>query len=96
MNGRRLVFTGCLLLTTLFLVALSGLGTEEPGLSALVRWTARVSFALFLPVYAASSLQRLWPGAASHWLLRNRSLEEIASQVSWVTRAALVGGMIWE
>lgn len=72
MSGARLAATGCLVLTVVFLMALSGFGTGEEGLAALVRFTARVSFALFLPVYTASSLRRLWPGAATRWLLRNR------------------------
>ena len=72
MSGARLARTGCLVLTVVFLVALSGFGTDEEGLAALVRFTARVSFALFLPVYTASPLRRLWPGGATRWLLRNR------------------------
>lgn len=72
MSGARLAGTGCLVLGVVFLVALSGFGTDEEGLAALVRFTARVSFALFLPVYAASSLRRLWPNDATRWLLRNR------------------------
>ena len=72
-RGRpRLFAAGALLLTTLFLVALSGLGTDEAGLRALVRWTARVSFAVFLPVYTASALVRLGSGSIGPWLLRNR------------------------
>jgi len=36
------------------------------------RYTARLSFLLFLPVYAASSWNRLWPSAASRFAMRRR------------------------
>ncbi len=36
------------------------------------RYTARASFAVFLIVYSASSLLRIWPVAASKWLVRYR------------------------
>lgn len=36
------------------------------------RYTARAAFLLFLPVYAASSWNRLWPSDASRWALRRR------------------------
>jgi DMSO/TMAO reductase YedYZ heme-binding membrane subunit len=37
-----------------------------------VRVTARISFAIFVPVYLASPLRRLWPSATTRWALRNR------------------------
>ena len=36
------------------------------------RYTARTAFLLFLPVYAASSWNRLWPSDVSRWVLRRR------------------------
>jgi DMSO/TMAO reductase YedYZ heme-binding membrane subunit len=36
------------------------------------RYTARCSFALFLPVYVASSWNRLWPSAAARAVVRRR------------------------
>ncbi|HVP31552.1 MAG TPA: hypothetical protein VMW35_20580 [Myxococcota bacterium] len=36
------------------------------------RYTARLSFLVFVPVFAASAWHRLSPGAASRWLMRRR------------------------
>jgi DMSO/TMAO reductase YedYZ heme-binding membrane subunit len=36
------------------------------------RFTARTAFLLFLPVYVASSWNRLWPSEASRFAMRNR------------------------
>lgn len=36
------------------------------------RYTARLAFLLFLPVYVASSWHRLAPSAATRWLMRRR------------------------
>lgn len=71
-GGWRLFALLAALLTLAFTVAFASFGAEQHGVEALVRFTARVSFALFLPVYAASSLRRLWPTPATRWLLRNR------------------------
>jgi hypothetical protein len=60
------------LLSALFAAALAAFGTDEAGLRALVRFTARDSFAMFLPVYAAAPLRQLFPSPATRWLLRNR------------------------
>ncbi len=71
-NGWPLFWALAALLGAAFVVAFVAFGADEQGLGALVRATARISFALFLPVYAASSLRRLWPTPATRWLLRNR------------------------
>lgn len=47
-------------------------GTDEAGVRVLVRATARIAVALFIGVFAASSLQRLWPTPLSRWLRANR------------------------
>ena len=72
MNGPRLVGVATLGLLGLFASVLATQGSDEAGLRALVRVTARASFLIFIAVYAASSWRRVFPGAASHWLLRNR------------------------
>lgn len=38
----------------------------------IIRSTARISLALFLAAFLASTIARLWPGAASRWLVANR------------------------
>jgi hypothetical protein len=58
--------------TAIFAVALWGFGADEAGLRALVRLTVRVSFLVFITVYAAAPLRRLFPSAATRWLARNR------------------------
>ena len=58
--------------TLLFAVVLVAYGSEESGLRTLVRSTARSGWVVFLLVYVASSLRRLWPSDFSAWLLRQR------------------------
>jgi len=71
-EGWRLFGLMAVLLTALFAGAFAGFGTDEAGLRALVRLTARASFLVFVPVYVAAPLRRLWPAPASRWLVRNR------------------------
>ena len=72
MNGWP--FLGATTLASLlaFAAVVSIEGTEEAGLRTLVRVTVRISFVYFLLVYSASSLRRLFPNAATRFLLRNR------------------------
>ena len=72
MNGWRVFWLLASLETALFAGALYGFGTDEPGLRALVRLTVRVSFTVFIVVYSAAPLRRLFPSPATRWLLRNR------------------------
>jgi hypothetical protein len=55
---------------TAVILALAGSGEE--GIRTVVRATARTSVLLFGLAFAASSLRRLWPSAATRWLLANR------------------------
>jgi hypothetical protein len=71
-NGWRVFWLLAALETALFAVALYEFGTDEPGLRALVRLTVRVSFTVFIAVYLAAPLRKLYPGGATRWLLRNR------------------------
>ena len=57
-------------------------GTEEAGVRMAVRATARTSLALFLAVFVASSLRRVWRSDASAWLLRNRRYLGVSFAVS--------------
>lgn len=72
MTGWRVFWLLAVVTTTAFVASIQAFGTEEAGIRALVRATARVSFAIFVPVYLASPLRRLWPSAATRWVLRNR------------------------
>jgi methionine sulfoxide reductase heme-binding subunit len=71
-NGWRVFWLLASLETALFAAAVAEFGTEEAGLRALTRFTVRVSFAVFLPVYSAAPLRQLFPSPVTRWLLRNR------------------------
>ena len=51
---------------------LAVVGTDEAGIRMALRATARTSVVCFTPAFAASSLWRRWPNAATAWLVRNR------------------------
>ena len=72
MNGWRVFWLLAALETALFAAALFAFGTDEPGLRALVRVTVRVSFSVFIVVYSAAPLRRLFPSPATRWLASNR------------------------
>ncbi|MCW5889853.1 MAG: hypothetical protein KIT14_04810 [bacterium] len=60
------------------LLGLSAGPTPIDGWRLAARWTARVSFLLFMPVYVASAWYRLAPGAASRGLMRRRRAAGLA------------------
>jgi DMSO/TMAO reductase YedYZ heme-binding membrane subunit len=62
----------------------------EPGVRALIRTSARLSLTLFLLAFSASALRRLWPVAASAWLLRNRRPVGVAFAVAHGLHLALI------
>lgn len=47
-------------------------GVGEPGLRAMLRFTARAALAFFLLAFVASAAQRLWPNRLTRWLRANR------------------------
>lgn len=73
---------GCAVATAAGAAAvLLGLGaapTAVDGWRLAARWTARVSFLLFAPVYVASAWYRLAPGTASRALMRRRRAAGLA------------------
>ncbi len=71
-NGGPLVGWAALGLAAMVGTILAVEGTGEEGLRAVIRATARTSVTLFALAFAASSLHRAWPTAASRWILRNR------------------------
>lgn len=72
MRGWRIVGVATGLLLLAFAAVVATYGTDEHGLRVLVRATARISFLVFLPVYLASPLRRLWRNETTRWLLANR------------------------
>jgi DMSO/TMAO reductase YedYZ heme-binding membrane subunit len=81
----------CALALGLGLAALlAAAGTDEAGVRAAVRATARSSVLLFLPAFAASSLQRLWRSRTSAWLLRNRRQVGVSFAVSHALHGATI------
>jgi sulfoxide reductase heme-binding subunit YedZ len=72
MSGWRVFWLLAALETALFAGGLYAFGTDEPGLRALVRFTVRVSFTVFIVVYAAAPLRRLFPSPVTRWLSTNR------------------------
>jgi methionine sulfoxide reductase heme-binding subunit len=71
-NGWPLLGLLAALESALFAVALAAFGSDEAGMRALVRLTVRVSFLVFIVVYAAAPLCRLFPSPATRWVARNR------------------------
>jgi methionine sulfoxide reductase heme-binding subunit len=72
MNGWWVFGLLAVIETALFAAGLAAFGSDEAGLRALVRFTVRVSFLVFVPVHAAAPLRRLHPDPATRWLARNR------------------------
>jgi DMSO/TMAO reductase YedYZ heme-binding membrane subunit len=82
LEGGRLVAACALALAAMVAFVLAVSGTGEPGVRAVIRWTARSSLVLFLATFVASSLRRLWRAPASAWLLRNRRALGLSFAVS--------------
>lgn len=72
LEGRTVVAAAAVAVAALTAVVLAVHGVGEAGVRAGLRWTARASFVLFVPTFAASALVALRPSPSSKWLLRNR------------------------
>ena len=72
LRGWSLVGWTALAAGILTFVAYAGAGGDREGLSAAMRWTARLSGSLFLLAFSASSLWQLWPSPRTRYLLSNR------------------------
>lgn len=81
-------------LITAALVAMSGamvvLHPGEEGARLVIRATARTSLVLFALAFSASALRRLWPGAVTTWLLRNRRYLGVAFAASHAIHLAAI------
>jgi methionine sulfoxide reductase heme-binding subunit len=71
-NGWRVFWLLAALESALFAGGIAVLGTDEAGLRALTRFTVRVSFTIFIAVYAAAPLRKLFASPVTRWLARNR------------------------
>jgi DMSO/TMAO reductase YedYZ heme-binding membrane subunit len=72
MQGWRIVGIAAPLLVALQVAFFAAWGTDEAGVRAAIRASARVSFAIFLLVYLAGPARTFWRGDRTRWLLRNR------------------------
>lgn len=68
----RLFWLLSLALAAMALGLMFAAGGGTDGYRVVIRATARTSLVLFLAAFAASAAARLWPGAVTHWLRRNR------------------------
>jgi DMSO/TMAO reductase YedYZ heme-binding membrane subunit len=82
LHGWRIVGWAALALHLMVLLTLLIWGAGEDGVRAVIRYTARTSFALFMLAFAASALHRLRPGTFTRWLLSNRRYVGVSFAVS--------------
>lgn len=72
------------------IAVLAAYGSDEAGLRALIRATARSSLVLFLLAFAASSLRVFVKTATTAWLLKNRRYVGLSFVVSHVIHLAAI------
>lgn len=65
---------------------------DASGMRLLIRATARTSLLLFVLAFTASAQARLWPGAWSQWLCRQRRQLGLAMAVSHAIHAGAIAG----
>ena len=89
-EGWRLLclLAALIILGTLALLFLAG--GDVAAVRLAIRNTARSSLLLFLLAFGASALHRVWRGAWTGWLLRNRRYLGLGFVVSHLTHAAVV------
>src|SRR5689334_22028575 len=94
LNGWSL--TGLLALTiTLMALAIAAAHQfDTEGMRAVIRATARTSLLLFCLAYTATALHRLWPGAWSSWLRRNRRHLGVAFGASHGVHAVAIVSLV--
>jgi hypothetical protein len=94
LEGWILLLWIALLLGGLVPAVLAVRGTELAGVRAGLTLTARLSLALFLLAFTASSLARLWPAPLTRWLLRNRRYLGVSFALSHTVHLALIGTLV--
>lgn len=85
-NWRLLAIVAAALSGANVLAMVSGDVGSAEGISALIAHSVRLSVPWLYLAFAASSLQTLYPSAASRWLLRNRKMFGLA----------FAAGMAWQ
>jgi len=90
LEGWRFLAAASLALTALAVWLASMRGFEVDGVRLVIRFTARTSLLLFCLAFAAAALQRLWPAAPTHWLLRNRRYLGLSFVVSHLIHAVAI------
>ena len=90
LRGWPLVGWAALGIGAMCVLALAIHGTGDAGVGAVLRWTARTSAVLFCLAIGASSLRRLWPNAATKWILANRRYLGVSFGVSHTYHLAAV------
>lgn len=89
-NGPRVAVVLGGLVIALSIAVLAAYGTDEAGLRALIRATARTSLVLFLLAFAASTLRLFVKTAATAWLLKNRRYVGLSFVVSHIIHLAAI------
>lgn len=89
-EGWRLFWLLSLALAAMALALLVAAGGGTEAWRLVIRATARTSLLLFLAAFVASAAARLWPGAATHWLRRNRRQLGLAFAMSHLIHALAI------
>jgi sulfoxide reductase heme-binding subunit YedZ len=90
MSGPRVALVLGALVVAMSVAVLAAYGTDEAGLRALIRATARTSLALFLLAFAASSVRVFVKAPFTAWLLKNRRYVGLAFVVSHAIHLAAI------
>src|SRR3954471_14793812 len=89
-NGWRVTGWIALAIGMMIAALLATFGVNERGVHLVIRSTAQTSFALFITAFAASSLLKLRPSAATRWLRVNRRYVGVSFAVSHVCHGAAI------
>jgi len=90
LTGWPLVGWAFVLLTTMVAITLLVYGVDEPGLHAVIRYTARTSLVLFSGAFVASSLYQLKRTSFTRWLRVNRRYVGVSFAVSHAMHLAAI------
>lgn len=95
-RGPQLIACVAYLDAALVVAALLAEGPSEEGVRIVVRATARIGVLCFAAAFSASSLQSLFPSAASRYLLENRRMLGLSfAMTHFLHLAALVALGVW-
>lgn len=89
-EGMRIVVAAAAISAAMVALLLATSGAGEEGLRVAIRASARLSLALFLLTFVASSVNALWRGPSGKWMLRNRKFLGNAFAASHATHGGLI------